>query len=304
MKDIGVWIGKAITLLFATLIIFYTASLTFMVAGRLLPGNLLMQVMTVVLFDVAAIIWFLTYITQARSTSQWAISLIGFGIGLLGTVTMAAGELILGQQLVVFNDPSRLGWILITCVIVACLAHVTLVYLYHFTDPVTKNRVDMQQQVAAKIAQANKEAIQMLEAETTSLARAYRDTVIEHAKQIMEGEIGVNIKERNKKALDNAKINGTPPVISGIARDPGPGDHRGAQPYVPSSPMNLPLAASPGNGRPRPNDNHNGHKPTPPEARMHNVTSAAQGQIKVEEAATRNGNFQSPPPPSGSRERS
>lgn len=128
MKDIAGNVGKMLGYLFAALVIGYTATLTYMLAGRLVPGNLFLQIMTVALFDGAAMVWFIMFVTQAKGTSQWAMALVGWVVGLVGAVIMVAGELILGQNLVVFSDPSRLGWVLITTVIIACVVHVTLVY--------------------------------------------------------------------------------------------------------------------------------------------------------------------------------
>jgi hypothetical protein len=175
--------------------------------------------MTVMLFDGAAIVWAITFVTQAKSTSQWAFAAVGFVIGLLGAVLMAAGELILGQNLVTFNDPTRLGWILITAVITACVTHVTLIYLYHFADPMVKNRIEIQQKIASKIEQAHVDARNLLDRETSQLTAGIRDSVIEAAKQLLEGEIGIHVKERNKRAVDNSKLTGEPPILTGVARD-------------------------------------------------------------------------------------
>ena len=184
-----------------------------------MPNNLWLQLMTVMLFDGAAIVWAIMFVTQAKSTSQWAFSAVGFVIGLLGAVLMAAGELILGQNLVTFSDPTRLGWILITAVITACVTHVTLIYLYHFSDPMVKNRIEIQQKVAAKIERAHLDARNMLDRETSQLDTGIWDSVIEAAKQLLEGEIGIHIKERNKRAVENSKMTGAPPILTGVSRD-------------------------------------------------------------------------------------
>jgi len=227
MKDILGTIGRYLSYIFAVLVIGYTAALTFMVAGRLVPGNLWLQLMTVMLFDGAALVWAIMFVTQAKGTTQWAYAGIGFVIGLLGAILMAAGELILGQNLVVFNDPQRLGWILISAVITACVTHVTLIYLFHFSDPAVKNRIEMQQKIAAKVEKAHLDARERLDRETAALTAGIADSVIEHAKMYLEGEIGVNVRDRNRRAVDNSKLSGVPPILEGFARDTPAAAHPG-----------------------------------------------------------------------------
>lgn len=158
MKDIGVMLGKILGLLFAMLIIAYTSMLTLQLAQRLTPENPILQYMTLILFDGAALVWFIQFITQAKGTMQWATAGLGFLVGLLGAIIMAGGELILGQSLVVMDDPTRIGWVLVATVIIAALAHATLIYAFHFTDPEVKNRIENSQKVSKVIEQTYQDA--------------------------------------------------------------------------------------------------------------------------------------------------
>lgn len=158
MKDISGSIGKILGLLFATLVIGFTAYLTYLLAARLVPGNTILQAMTVVLFDGGALVWFILFLTQARGTWQWAIAGVGFAVGLLGAVIMAGGELLLGQSLVDIGDTTKIGWILIATTVGAALAHATLSYAFHFADPETHNRIENAQKVSKVVGQAYKTA--------------------------------------------------------------------------------------------------------------------------------------------------
>ena len=174
MKDILATVGKIGGLVFAALVIGFTSWLTWLLAKRLIPDSTVLQFMTLALFDGAALVWFIQFITQAKGTLQWAISGIGFLVGLAGAVIMAGGELILGQSLVVVEDPTTMGWVLVSTVIVAALAHASLVYAFHFTDPSVKNRIENAQQVSKAIEKAYGDARQEIERHTQELTAGLR----------------------------------------------------------------------------------------------------------------------------------
>lgn len=153
MKKIMAGIAKVMSFVFAAIVILYTSFLTWQVAQRLVPDNVVAQVMTVLLFDFAALIWFSVFLFGAKGLWQWVVAGLGFIGSLIGTVIMAGSELILGQNLVALENPEQLGWIVILTVIVACLVHVVLTYAYHLLDPETLNNIE-NMQIAAEHRQA------------------------------------------------------------------------------------------------------------------------------------------------------
>ena len=154
MKDIGAGIGKIMGLCFAGAVIFYTAYLTYQLSARLVPDNTILQAMTVVLFDIGALVWFTLFITQSKGTGQWAISAIGFLMGLGGAIIMAGGELILGQTLVVVDNMEEIGWILVSTTILAAVVHAFLSYMFHLADPAVWNGIENSQRISKVQAQA------------------------------------------------------------------------------------------------------------------------------------------------------
>jgi hypothetical protein len=235
MKDIFGNVGKMLSFIFAALVIGYTATLTYLLAGRLVPGNLLLQLMTVALFDGAALVWFIMFITQAKGTTQWAMSLIGWVVGLIGAVIMVAGELILGQSLVAFNDPTRLGWVLITTVIIACVVHVTLVYLFHLADPTVRNRIEIAQKISEKVERAYNDARKEIDRKQDALTAGLTDSIFAEAEQMLEGITAINVRNRNRREQENREVARDAHILPGYARD------------VPHMP---PMTATPGgNGR-------------------------------------------------------
>ena len=222
MKDILATVGKIGGLVFAALVIGFTSWLTWLLAKRLIPDSTVLQFMTLALFDGAALIWFIQFITQAKGTLQWAISGIGFLVGLAGAVIMAGGELILGQSLVVVEDPTTMGWVLVSTVIVAALAHASLVYAFHFTDPSVKNRIENAQQVSKAIEKAYGDARQEIERHTQELTAGLRESVLYEAQQQISAATAAHIRgaallqEKTGEAMRGGGV-----IIPGTARDAG-----------------------------------------------------------------------------------
>jgi len=182
MKDIFGAIGKILGLCFAALVIGYTAYLTWLLAARLVPGNTVLQAMTIVLFDGGALIWFTLFLTQAKGTLQWAIAGIGFAIGLIGAIIMAGGELILGQSLVTLEDTTQIGWILIATNIVAALAHATLSYAFHFSDPATHNRIENAQKISKVTEKAYQNARAEIDRQAEDMGRDLATSLVYQAR--------------------------------------------------------------------------------------------------------------------------
>jgi len=183
MSQIGKAIGKVLMLVFACATIAFTSWMTLLLAQRMIPTNTILQFMTLILFDAAALIWFITFVTQATGTWQWAVAGIGFGVGLIGSIIMAAGELVLGQQLVVVDDPTRLGWVLVSTVIVAALMHASMIYAYHFLDPSVKNRIENAQKVSEAVEHAYKDARNQIDYKMDELTAKLVDSVMFEAEQ-------------------------------------------------------------------------------------------------------------------------
>ena len=220
MKDILGTIVKIGGFIFAALVITFTSWMTWLLAQRLIPDSTILQAMTLVLFDGAALVWFGTFIGNAKGTLQWAISGIGFLVGLAGAIIMAAGELILGQSLVVLEDPTTLGWILVATVIVAALAHASLVYTYHFADPAVKNRIENAQQVSKAIEKAYGDARQEIERHTQELTAGLRESVLYEAQQQITAATAAHIRgaallqEKTGEAIRGGGV-----IIPGTARN-------------------------------------------------------------------------------------
>jgi hypothetical protein len=216
MKDIFASVGKLLGIVFAALVIGFTSLLTWKLAQRIIPDDTILQVMTLVLFDGAALVWFITFIAQAQGTTQWALASVGFAVGLLGAVIMAAGELVLGQQLVAVDNPEQLGWILVATVIVAALAHAVLIYLFHFSNPQVKNRIENAQKVSQAIERAYADARGRIDSEVDTLVAGLVESVVDEARQQINASTALHIRsalQAKTKALET--LSGAPVVDGG-----------------------------------------------------------------------------------------
>ena len=182
MKDIFGVVGKILGLVFAAAVIGYTAYLTFLLAQRLVPGNTILQVMTIVLFDIGALTWFILFLTVARGTVQWAIAGLGFIMGLGGAVVMAGGELILGQQLVAVDNVEQIGWILVSTTIAAALVHALLSYLFHLTEPSVWNKIENNQKIAAVQEKAYQSARAEIDRQADDMGRDLAASLVYQAR--------------------------------------------------------------------------------------------------------------------------
>lgn len=223
MKDILGWIAKIIGLIFAVLVIGFTSWLTYLLAARLIPDSPILQAMTVILFDGGALTWFFLFLTQARGTAQWGIAGIGFAVGLIGAVIMAGGELILGQQLIVLDDSTRIGWLLITTVIVAALAHASLTYAFHFSSPEVKNRIENEQRVSKVIEAAYKDARAEIDRQSQSMGAEVAESLLYEARaQISAAALphlrrGATLESRTAEQLRGGLvIESKPHTLAGV----------------------------------------------------------------------------------------
>jgi hypothetical protein len=142
MRKIGQFIGQVLVLAFAAAIIIYTTSLTFLLAAKIVPDNIMLQAMVCILFDGAAFVWFVLFITKSNSVLQWGISALSWILSMAGVAVMAGGELLMSQKLFNIDNPEKLGLILVVTVIAAAIYNAISVYVFHFVDQNVMNHIE------------------------------------------------------------------------------------------------------------------------------------------------------------------
>jgi hypothetical protein len=191
MKAVLGVFSKLVIGVFAVVVVVFTSSMTLSVAERLIPSNVGMQWMSLFLFDGAAVVWYAQFLYNARGRYQRALSAAGFFAALVGVITMTAGELLLGQNLVILDDPESLGWILVGCVIIVAVVHVVLLYLYHAAEPSVFESIENEEATEAMVSASYAKARAELDADASVIASALTESIKAEILSRVGARIGV-----------------------------------------------------------------------------------------------------------------
>lgn len=142
--------------------------MTWLVMGRVLPGNELARYMALAFFDGGALGWAGVYVYKARGTPQRAVSLWLLVWDLLGVVAMVIGEILLGGQQLV-NIPAWLGKFIIDTVIITFAINLVAWYYYHTNAPETREAINAQDLEDQLTEQAEQQARANIEREAQVL---------------------------------------------------------------------------------------------------------------------------------------
>jgi hypothetical protein len=117
---------------------------------------------------VATIAWLGAFIYLCKSAMQYAFALIGFFVGLAGTLVMVAIEVMLGGQQLM-EPPAWTNEALIYGFIIAAVAHVVLFYAYKLTAPEVSAEISLGIETANITQEAMKQAESVLLAQRGAL---------------------------------------------------------------------------------------------------------------------------------------
>ncbi|HNQ94422.1 MAG TPA: hypothetical protein PKK96_09715 [Anaerolineales bacterium] len=178
-------LGKAAGILFAAFgiaILGLLMSLTFGALGKLFPDNFTNQVWGLVLFDIAAMIWGLTFVFKCESTMQYAVAAIGFVAAFVGTLGMVAVEVLLsGQEYV--EVQSWVGQWMVYGFIIVTAIHAALLYAHHASAPDIHEKINVGIARGEIMTAAITQATNRLEVEKESLARSLHDGIVAQVKR-------------------------------------------------------------------------------------------------------------------------
>jgi hypothetical protein len=96
------------------------------------PEDLTGQIFGLINFDIAALIWFLTFVYLSRSTMQYVFSGFGFLVGLVGTVGLVGIEIGISSG---YLKPDEMAQPLTYIMIGVLVAHLVLLYARHSAEP-------------------------------------------------------------------------------------------------------------------------------------------------------------------------
>lgn len=174
--------AKYIFGVFALAVLGLLISLTYQALGRIFPNRFDNQVWGLILFDIAAAIWAITFIFHSKSTTQYAVAGIGFITGLLGTLGMIAAEVTLGSNLS-NADTSKIGQWLLWAFIGATALHAVLIYVHHFGAPAIHEQIELGVARGSITTEAIKQATAGLAKEQSALAETLAREITDRVKR-------------------------------------------------------------------------------------------------------------------------
>ena len=130
-------VGGAI---FALGVFVIIVSLSYSALGRIFPNRLFDQSAGMLLFDAAAIIWFLTFIGNCKSTGQYVASGLGFILGVLGSLALIGIEVGISSGMLIAADMVKP---LTYTFIAAAVGHLLITYGFHAAAPELSARISL-----------------------------------------------------------------------------------------------------------------------------------------------------------------
>lgn len=104
------------------------------------PDDLAGQIFGLINFDIAALIWFLSFLYLSRSTMQYVFAGFGFLVGLIGTVGLVAIEIGISSGYLNSSEMARpLTYIMIGVLV----SHWVLVYARHSAEPEVSAEINL-----------------------------------------------------------------------------------------------------------------------------------------------------------------
>jgi hypothetical protein len=140
MKKLMPFFAAALFGLFALAVFVIVISLSYRALGVVFPDDLFDQAIGLVLFDVAAITWFMQFVYKSESTMQYVYAGFGFLIGLLGMIALVGIEVGISSKMLVAAEMTKP---LVYIFIGVAVGHVVLIYLRHSAAPEVNAKISL-----------------------------------------------------------------------------------------------------------------------------------------------------------------
>jgi len=147
--------------------------------ANIFPDDLLGQGFGMQMFDIAALVWFGAMVYRSRSTNQYVVSLIGFLVGLVGTLGLIGIEVGLSSGMLEREMMIKpLTYIFIAVMVV----HVVLVYAHHANAPEVAADISLGIEKAKITDRAEQEATDYLTKNVQGLSAPIARELIQRVK--------------------------------------------------------------------------------------------------------------------------
>jgi hypothetical protein len=161
--------------LFALGVFGVVASLSFAALGWIFPDDLLTQIIGLCLFDLAALVWGLSFVYLSQSIGQYVAAAGGFLVGLAGVIGLVAVEVGISSEQVVVADVVRpLSYIFVG----AAAAHLVLLYAHHAAGPEVDSKISLGVEKAKIQAEGMRQAESLLDGLRESLGESIRARLV------------------------------------------------------------------------------------------------------------------------------
>jgi hypothetical protein len=159
MKKLVGPFAKTLGGVFAVGVFVIIISLSYGALGRIFPESLFDQAAGLLLFDAAAVIWFLQFVGNSRSVSQYVSSGLGFLLGLLGSIGLVGIEVGISSGMLIAEEMTKpLSYIFIG----AAIGHLIVLYAFHGSEPEISAQISLGVEKAKVHAEGMRQAEQRM----------------------------------------------------------------------------------------------------------------------------------------------
>lgn len=182
MKKLLPNIAAALFGLFILAVFVAVVSVSFSGLGRIFPDNIFNQSIGLVLFDFAALVWFLVFVAHSKSAMQYVFAGGGFLLGVLGVLGLAGMEVGISSGWLIAADMTRpLSYVFIA----ALIGHLVLIYMHHGSSPKISSQISLGIEMAKIEAEGMRQAELQLAQQAVSMGDVIRARLFEEVLQSM-----------------------------------------------------------------------------------------------------------------------
>jgi hypothetical protein len=180
MKKVLQTASKYIFAAFGVAVLALLMSLTYSALARIFPDSLVNRMWGLVMFDIAAMCWALSFVFGSESTGQYATAAIGFIVGFVGTLAMVAAEVSLSSGMIESGDIGQ--WMVYGFIIVTAL-HAGLLYAHHATAPDIHEKINVGIARGEIVTTAIQQATRELDESKEQLAVTIHNDIVSQVKR-------------------------------------------------------------------------------------------------------------------------
>lgn len=180
MKKVLQAASKYIFAAFSVAVLALLMSLTYSALARIFPDSLVNRMWGLVMFDIAAMCWALSFVFGSESTGQYATAAIGFIVGFVGTLGMVAAEVVLSSGQIEAGDIGK--WMTYGFIVVTAL-HAALLYAHHATAPDIHEKINVGIARGEIVTEAIQQATKQLDEQKAELAYSIHNDIVSQVKR-------------------------------------------------------------------------------------------------------------------------